>query len=123
MQSQADRDARIRDRAYQIWLSEGRRHGHDEAHWQQAIREIDAEEAVSPGTRKAPARSSGSRTKPPVTSEADPPTVSRARAKNETAATKPRTRAAAAANADPAPVTSNRAKPAPHPRHGAKTSG
>lgn len=117
MQSQADRDARIRDRAYQIWLSEGRRHGHDEAHWQQAVREIEAEEAASPGTRKA----SGSRTKPPVTSEADPATVSRARAKNETAATKPRTRAAAAANSAPAPVTGDRAKPAPRPRPGAKT--
>ena len=121
MQSQADRDARIRDRAYQIWLSEGRRHGRDEAHWQQAVREIEAEERASPGARKAPARSSGSRTKPPVTSEADPRTVSRARAKNEAAAKKPRPRAAAAANAPPASVTSDRTKPASRPRRSAKT--
>jgi hypothetical protein len=121
MQSQADRDARIRDRAYQIWLSEGRRHGHDEAHWQQAQREIEAEEAAAPGATKASARFTQSRTTVPVTSEADPPTVSRARAKNDTAARKPRTRAAAAANADPEPVTSEGPKPASRSRRGAKT--
>jgi hypothetical protein len=117
MPSQADRDARIRDRAYQIWLSEGRRHGHHEAHWQQAVRELEAEEAASPGTRKA----SGSRTEPPVTGEADPPIARRARAKNGATAKKPRTRAAPAADSLPASVTSDRTKPASRPRAGAQT--
>jgi hypothetical protein len=72
MQSQSDRDARIRDRAYQIWLSEGRPHGRDEAHWQQAERDIETEEAASAGAERAP-----------VTTEASPPTVSRARTKDE----------------------------------------
>lgn len=121
MQSPADRDARIRDRAYQIWLSEGRRHGQHEAHWQQAVREIDAEEAGSAVAQKASGRSTRSRTKAPVPSEADPPTASRARAKNEPAAKQPRTHAAATASADPAPVTSDRTKPASRPRRGAKT--
>jgi len=89
MQSQSDRDARIRDRAYQIWLSEGRPHGHDEAHWRQAAREIEAEEAAAAGAKQAP-----------VTSEASPPTVSRARTKDEATATKPRSPAVATANGE-----------------------
>ena len=121
MQSQADRDARIRDRAYQIWLREGRRHGHHEAHWQQAVREIEAEEASSSGTGKAPARSSGSRPKPPVTSEANPPTVSRARAKDEMAAKKPRTATAAAANSGLLSDASDKSKPASRSRRSSKT--
>ena len=120
MQSQADRDARIRDRAYQIWLSEGRRHGHDEAHWQQAVREIEAEEAGPSGGKKAFTRATRAK-KAPVTSEANPTTVSRARAKDETEAKKPRTRAAAAANSDRASVTSEQAKPPSRPRTRAKT--
>ena len=56
MQSQSDRDAKIRDRAYRIWLSQGRPDGHDTAHWQQAQREIEAEEAGSAGGKPAPAR-------------------------------------------------------------------
>ena len=67
MQSQSDRDARIRDRAYQIWLSEGRPHGHDEAHWQQAEREIAAEEGGAADAKKTPARSPSAK-KAPVTS-------------------------------------------------------
>ena len=93
MHAPSDRDARIRDRAYQIWLGEGRRHGHHDAHWQQAEREIAAEEAGAAGATRTTA-------KPPVASEADPPTVSRARAKNEAATKTTRSRAATAANAD-----------------------
>ena len=104
MQSQSDRDARIRDRAYQIWLREGRRHGQDEAHWHQAEREIDAEEAT--GAEAALGRSTRTK-KAPVTSEADPPSVSEARA-NDEATSKPRSRAAAA----DAPATTTRSIPA-----------
>jgi hypothetical protein len=53
---QADREARIRERAYQIWVAEGRTHGSQEAHWHRAEREIMAEEAAPAGTRPARAR-------------------------------------------------------------------
>ena len=42
---QSDRHARISDRAYHIWLAEGRVHGRDPEHWRQAEREIAEEEA------------------------------------------------------------------------------
>jgi len=41
---QSDRHARISIRAYQIWLAEGRVHGRDIEHWQQAEHEIAIEE-------------------------------------------------------------------------------
>ena len=82
---QSDRDARIRERAYQIWVSEGRRHGLHEAHWQQAEREIEAEEAA--GGTKSPTRPARARAKPPVTSEASPVTVSKAEARDGLKAT------------------------------------
>lgn len=40
-----DRQHRIRQRAHAIWESHGRPHGHDRDHWDQATREIEAEEA------------------------------------------------------------------------------
>jgi hypothetical protein len=118
MPSQTELDSRIRDRAYQIWLSEGRGHGRHEAHWQQAEREIDAEE-TGPAGKKDPARAP--RTKQAaVTSGAAPPTVSRARAKDEAAAKQTRTRAAAAAGAD-RPATVARSNPTSRRRDSAKT--
>jgi hypothetical protein len=104
MQSQSDRDARIRDRAYQIWLSQGRRHGQHDAHWQQAEREIQAEEVSTGGRKAGAAKPARSKTKPPVASEASPVTVSRARAKDDAAAKKPRTGAAAAVSDAAAPA-------------------
>lgn len=38
-----DKEARIRERAYEIWVSEGRPHGRDAEHWQRAEAEITAE--------------------------------------------------------------------------------
>ncbi|SEM90145.1 Protein of unknown function [Sphingomonas gellani] len=38
-----DRAARIRERAYQIWQTEGEPHGRDAEHWQQAEQEADAD--------------------------------------------------------------------------------
>jgi hypothetical protein len=96
MQSPSDRDARIRDRAYQIWDREGRPHGHEEAHWQQATREIEAEETGPAGSKKAPARPPRMQ-QSPVTIEANPPAVSRAPAKDEATAKKPRARASSKA--------------------------
>jgi hypothetical protein len=39
-------EERIRERAYQIWEREGKPHGRDAEHWQQAASEIDAEVAA-----------------------------------------------------------------------------
>ena len=38
-----DKEARIRERAYEIWVREGRPHGRDAEHWQKAAAEISAE--------------------------------------------------------------------------------
>ena len=38
-----DKEARIRERAYEIWVREGRPHGRDAEHWQKAEAEIAAE--------------------------------------------------------------------------------
>ncbi|NYZ17321.1 DUF2934 domain-containing protein [Azospirillum sp. RWY-5-1] len=40
-------DTRIRDRAYELWESEGRPDGRHEEHWHQARRELDGEGASS----------------------------------------------------------------------------
>ena len=39
----SDKEARIRERAYEIWVREGRPHGKDAEHWQKAAAEIAAE--------------------------------------------------------------------------------
>lgn len=50
-----DREQRIRERAYQIWVQEGRPEGRAEAHWEEA-RELEGQAEVSPGaTRPNPA--------------------------------------------------------------------
>ena len=41
---QSDRQERISERAYQIWIAEGRIHGRHDEHWQRAEREIAEEE-------------------------------------------------------------------------------
>jgi hypothetical protein len=40
---ESDKEARIRERAYDIWVREGRPHGRDAEHWQKAVAEITAE--------------------------------------------------------------------------------
>ncbi len=56
-----DREARIRDRAYQIWEEEGQPEGRGAEHWAQAEREIDAAPDVDSGeTEQDP----GAATKP-----------------------------------------------------------
>jgi hypothetical protein len=42
-----DKEARIRERAYEIWVSEGRPHGRDAEHWQKAEAEIAAESGAA----------------------------------------------------------------------------
>jgi Protein of unknown function (DUF2934) len=41
---QSDRQERISERAYQIWIAEGRIHGRHDEHWQRAEHEIAEEE-------------------------------------------------------------------------------
>jgi hypothetical protein len=52
---QSDREERIRQRAYEIWQSEGHGHGRHEDHWHRAEREIAAEEAATSGKTRRPA--------------------------------------------------------------------
>lgn len=51
-----DRQERIRHRAHEIWEKQGRPHGADYQHWDQATREIDAEDvaAKKPAAKAAP---------------------------------------------------------------------
>jgi hypothetical protein len=51
--SDDDRHHRIRQRAHAIWEAQGRPHGLDREHWDQATRDIDAADAVA---AKKPAR-------------------------------------------------------------------
>jgi hypothetical protein len=52
----SDREERIKERAYAIWLAEGRVHGKHQDHWHRAEREIAAEEAGSEPAGGATAR-------------------------------------------------------------------
>ena len=69
-----DRNARIEERAYHIWLEEGQPHGRHDEHWRRAERELieeenrlrensaatDARDGAEPsGTSRSPARSQG----------------------------------------------------------------
>lgn len=42
-----DREARIRERAYQIWIDQDRPEGREHEHWAEAVRQIDAEQQAS----------------------------------------------------------------------------
>jgi DUF2934 family protein len=48
----SDKEARIRERAYEIWVRDGRPHGRDAEHWQKAEAEIAAESGAA-GDRAA----------------------------------------------------------------------
>ena len=58
----SDREERIKERAYAIWLAEGRVHGKHQDHWHRAEREIAAEETGG-ATARRPSRPRA--TKPP----------------------------------------------------------
>ncbi|WP_421912211.1 DUF2934 domain-containing protein [Mesorhizobium sp.] len=45
-----DRHERIRKRAHQIWIDEGKPFHQHERHWEQAITDINREDAESSGT-------------------------------------------------------------------------
>ena len=42
----ADRQQRVRDRAYVIWIEDGRPEGRSEDHWRRASEAIDEEDAA-----------------------------------------------------------------------------
>lgn len=45
--SNEEKEQRIRERAYQIWLDEGQPDGRDKDHWEQAKTEINAQSGES----------------------------------------------------------------------------
>jgi hypothetical protein len=49
--SSGGREERIRVRAYQLWEAAGRPEGQQQEHWDQARRDIDAEDDVQSGNR------------------------------------------------------------------------
>jgi hypothetical protein len=51
-----DREQRIRERAYQLWESEGRRDGDHEAHWLRASQESEDDASVEKVNEEASRR-------------------------------------------------------------------
>lgn len=47
----SDREQKIRERAHQIWLDEGRPVGREEEHWRRASEEIRVEASEAPTVR------------------------------------------------------------------------
>ncbi|GLS32500.1 Protein of unknown function [Mesorhizobium albiziae] len=76
-----DREERVRQRAHEIWEREGRPHGHEKKHWEQASTEVDAEQD-SKSADAAPATG----TSPPVEK---PGSKRRAAKTTQTKASKP----------------------------------
>ena len=82
----SNREERIKQRAYELWQTEGHGHGRHEDHWHRAEREITAEEAGPDG---APPRTSRPRKAVPEKSAAATPARSRS-ASSETRGEKPK---------------------------------
>lgn len=88
----ADREARVRQRAHEIWESEGCPEGHAEEHWARANQEIDAEDAaVVTEEPEAEAASAPLAAPPPA---AKPKPAAKAEAKPKAPARKPAAKAA-----------------------------
>lgn len=49
----ADRETRIRERAHELWESEGRPEGRERDHWERAAREVDGEGSQDSSDRGA----------------------------------------------------------------------
>jgi hypothetical protein len=93
----ADRVAKIRERAYAIWLDQGQVHDRDEEHWLEAEREIDREGAPAVVSESAGEKSSSAFPKSKVASEKDVTSKAAAPAKPK-AAVKSAPRAAKESN-------------------------
>lgn len=81
----------IRKKAYAIWETEGRPHGQDERHWQQAEAEIETSSPTAkPATRKAAATKAAAPKPASAKTVAPKPATGKAPAKRRTkAATDP----------------------------------
>jgi Protein of unknown function (DUF2934) len=88
-----DKEARIRERAYEIWVNEGRPHGRDAEHWQRAAAEINAESGAVADPAAAGSKPRTEAPSPPSvapsapSSSATPPLRSRRAAKPASGAT------------------------------------
>ena len=49
-----DREAQIRERAYKVWESQGRREGEHEAHWREAEQQLDQEARMATKPDRSP---------------------------------------------------------------------
>jgi hypothetical protein len=59
-----DRQERIRSRAHRIWVEEGQPAGQHERHWQQAVADVDREDAAdSSSTGKKSAKKTAGKAK------------------------------------------------------------
>ncbi|MDW6022978.1 DUF2934 domain-containing protein [Mesorhizobium sp. BAC0120] len=76
----AHKEERIRQRAHAIWEREGKPHGSDARHWDQATREIEQEDAASVAPPK-PKKTRSAATKATETKKtaADPKTSAKPR--------------------------------------------
>jgi hypothetical protein len=54
MATNGEKEQRIRERAYQIWLDEGQPEGHDKEHWQQAEIQVSTEAVDQPANGAQP---------------------------------------------------------------------
>lgn len=54
MASNGEKEQRIRERAYQIWLDQGQPEGREKEHWHQAETQIAAKESEQPDTDVQP---------------------------------------------------------------------
>ncbi|WP_083338463.1 DUF2934 domain-containing protein [Ensifer sp. LCM 4579] len=57
-----DREERLRERAYQIWEREGRKHGDHERHWEEAEAELGKEESGTDSSGRSSGPSDGRET-------------------------------------------------------------
>jgi hypothetical protein len=70
MQTNEEKEKRVRERAYQIWLDEGQPQGRDKEHWRQAEAQVSAEEgehsAQAEPSQQGDAPNEGGGSQPPL---------------------------------------------------------
>ena len=110
------REKAIRERAYALWEKSGSAHGQHGEHWDQAVREIDAEAGVKPkSTRRVAAKPAGAsvtKGKPGPKPKTPPPPAPKPVGKTSA---KPVTATKAAAPKPAAPKPKAEGKPATMP--------
>jgi hypothetical protein len=77
--AKASLEERVRERAYQLWVEEGRPAGRDRDHWEKARRLIDEEERSGLGPAEAP----GPVLSDPLTPAVDPAQKTKTAAKKK----------------------------------------